>query len=112
MQTIPIADVPSQTLSVQLGGQSCSISIYRKSTGLFCNLSVANVLIIGGVICQNVNRIVRDAYLGFVGDLVFLDTQGTDDPTTPGSYMHALGSDDHAIFLSLYRRIAGEAWEQ
>ena len=94
MQTIPIADVSSQTLSVQLGGQSCSISIYLKSTGLFCNLSVANALIIGGVICQNVNRIVRDAYLGFVGDLVFLDTQGTDDPTTPG-----LGSRYFLVYL-------------
>lgn len=94
MQTIPIADVSSQTLSVQLGGQSCSISIYLKSTGLFCNLSVANALIIGGVICQNVNRIVRDAYLGFVGDLVFVDTQGIADPTSPG-----LGSRYFLVYL-------------
>jgi hypothetical protein len=27
---------------------------------------------------------VRSAYLGFVGDLCFFDTQGTEDPTSPG----------------------------
>lgn len=102
MQTIPIADVSSQTLSVQLGGQSCSISIYLKSTGLFCNLSVANALIIGGVICQNVNRIVRDAYLGFVGDLVFVDTQGIADPTSPG-----LGSRYFLVYLEAADIAAG-----
>jgi hypothetical protein len=36
------------------------------------------------VICQNLNRIVRDLYLGFVGDVLFCDTQGTDDPSSPG----------------------------
>ena len=37
--------------------------------------------IIGGVICQNLNRIVRSLYLGFVGDFCFIDNQeGTADP--------------------------------
>ena len=41
-------------------------------------------LIIGGVVAQNRNRIVRSAYLGFVGDFEFVDTQGTDDPIWNG----------------------------
>lgn len=81
---IPIQDVFSQTLNVILGGKSCTIDIYQKSTGLYCNLYVNNILIIGGVICQNLNRIVRDAYLGFPGDLYFVDTQGAGDPISPG----------------------------
>lgn len=84
MQIIPIADTFSQTLTAQLANQNCSINLYQKSTGLFCDLSVNDALIIGGVICQNLNRIVRDSYLGFVGDLCFLDTQGASDPSSPG----------------------------
>jgi hypothetical protein len=84
MQIIPISDTYSQTVSVQLANQACKINLYVKSTGLFCDLYVSDTLIIGGVICQNLNRIVRDLYLGFVGDLAFLDTEGTSDPSSPG----------------------------
>lgn len=91
MLIIPIADVPSQTLSVQLAGQNCKINLYTKTTGFYCDLYLNGSLLIGGVICQNLNRIVRDSYFGFTGDLCFLDTQGSftlpsngDDPSTPG----------------------------
>jgi hypothetical protein len=84
MQIIPINDVASQTLTVQLGAQNCKINLYQRSTGLYCDVYVSDVLVIGGVICQNLNRIVRDLYLGFAGDIGFLDMQGADDPTSPG----------------------------
>lgn len=84
MKVIPLQVVPSQTLTVNLGGQACRINIYQKLTGLYCDLYVNDVLIIGGVICENLNRIVRDAYLGFVGDLAFTDNLGLTDPTYKG----------------------------
>ena len=84
MLQIPLQDVPAQLVKVSLSSQSCQINIYQNSYGLFCDLSVGNIPIISGVICQNLNRIVRDLYLGFVGDLVFNDTQGASDPTSPG----------------------------
>ena len=85
MQIIPIADIYSQTLNVTLANQSCTINLYQTTNcGLFCDLYVNNALVIGGVICQNLNRIVRDTYLGFVGDLTFLDNQGQNDPSSPG----------------------------
>lgn len=84
MYVIPISDVPSQTLTAQLGGQSVQINLYVKSTGLFADVAVNNAQIIGGVICENMNRIVRDLYLGFIGDLVFYDMEGAQDPTSPG----------------------------
>ena len=83
-QTIPINAVPSQALKVVLGGQICTINIYQKSTGLFLDLYVNDALIIGGALCLNGVNIVRDAYLGFVGDLVFSDTQGADAPVYTG----------------------------
>jgi len=84
MQTIPITDTYSQQLSITLAGQACTINLYQKSTGFYCDLYVDNTLIIGGVICQNLNKIVRNTYLGFVGDLCFQDTEGASDPSSPG----------------------------
>jgi hypothetical protein len=81
---IPIIDKPSQTLNVTLSNQLTTINLYQKATGLYCNVYVNNSLIIGGVICQNLNKIVRDVYLGFIGDIFFYDSQGTSDPSTPG----------------------------
>lgn len=92
MQTIPVTDTYSQNLTAQLGGQNCQINLYQKNNShLYCDLYVNNVAIITGVICQNLNRIVRDLYLGFAGDLMWIDTQGTLtipstglDPSSPG----------------------------
>jgi hypothetical protein len=84
MQVVPIADTYAQTLSVTLANQAVTLAIYQKSTGLFCDVSVSGSTILTGVICQNLNRIVRDLYLGFVGDLIFVDLQGTSDPSAPG----------------------------
>lgn len=80
MLIIPVAALPAQTLTTVLGSQPCQIDVYQKFYGLFVDLSVNNVLIIGGVIAQNLNRIVRYKYLGFSGDLCFIDTQGDTDP--------------------------------
>lgn len=84
MILVPIIDAPSQTLNANLDGQYCRITLRTLATGLYCDLYIGAKLIIGGVICQNLNRIVRDSYFGFVGDLVFLDQQGSDDPSSPG----------------------------
>jgi len=75
MQLIPLQPVPNQTISVVLAAQACTIKIYQRSTGLYVDLYVNNVLIIGGVLGLNLVKIVRDAYLGFIGDLGFCDTQ-------------------------------------
>lgn len=84
MLIIPTQPAPSQLFTVQLNGQTCQINIDQKFYGLFLDLYVNNTLIIGGVICQNVNRIVRSVYLGFDGDVFFLDQQGNTDPVYTG----------------------------
>jgi hypothetical protein len=81
---VPLAAIPSQTVSAQLGGQNCSISVYQKATGIFCDVSVSGVQIVAGVMVHNACLIVRDAYLGFIGDLAFYDMQGVSDPTYDG----------------------------
>ena len=81
MQIVTVKPLRNQTINVQLAGQNCTLNIYQKSTGMFMDVLVDGSQIIGGVICQNLNRIVRSLYLGFVGDFCFIDNQeGTADP--------------------------------
>lgn len=77
-----------------LGNQACQLNVYAKFFGLFMDVYVSNQLIIGGVICLNLTKIVRDAYLGFVGDFTFIDNQGASDPVYTG-----LGSRYSLIYL-------------
>jgi hypothetical protein len=84
MQVVPIIDAYGQELTITLGGQSCRIVLKTRTTGLYCDLYVNDVLKVGGVVCRNLTRIVIDSYLGFVGDLMFSDTQGEADPSSPG----------------------------
>lgn len=84
MLIVPLIAAPSQTLTIQLSNQPCTINVYQLSTGIFIDLYVNDQPVITSVIGQDRNRIVRDLYLGFIGDLSFFDTQGTDDPVWSG----------------------------
>jgi len=88
MLIIPVQPVPSQTLSALINNQATTLRVYQKNDqGLFMDVLLDDALIIGGVICENLNVIIRDAYFGYVGDFAFIDTQGTSDP-----YYTGLGS--------------------
>lgn len=99
---IPTTTAPYQTINITLNNQSCTFDIYTKSINdafggpeitpsdpnppyvninpVFVDVFVNDILIIGGVKALNNNLIVRDIYLGFIGDVAFVDTQGTSDP--------------------------------
>lgn len=94
-QVVPLIATPSQNVSVGLGGQSCLLKVYQKNYGLFMDVYVDDVLVIGGVIAENLNRIVRSEYLGFIGDFCFFDTQGLTDPVYTG-----LGARFQLFYLS------------
>ncbi len=81
---VPLQPIPNQITNISLANQACTIHVKQNLTGLYLDLYIQDQLIIGGVICQNQNRIVRDAYLGFVGDLAFIDNQGDSDPYYTG----------------------------
>lgn len=105
MQIIPLNPVPSQTLKVTLNSlptgagtpQQCQLNVYQKFYGLHLDLGLNGVLLAAGCLCQNLNPLIRDAALGFLGDLEFLDTQGTDDPTYTG-----LGARFQLIYTDVY----------
>ncbi len=58
---IPLAAVPSQAVSIILNNKNVQIEVYQKGTpttnyGLFMDLTVDNVPVVRGVLCQNYNR--------------------------------------------------------
>jgi len=94
MMQIPLRAVPSQTLNILLGGQSCTINVYQKTHGLYLDLLLAGVAICTTVLCHDRVKLVRGTYQGFVGDLSFVDTMGTNDP-----YYTGLGTRYQLVYL-------------
>lgn len=87
MLIVPLQPTPSQTLTVFLGAQNCRVNVYQKAFGLYFDLTVPTLQatpLVAGIICRNANRLVRYAYLKFVGDFEFFDQQGKSDPDYTG----------------------------
>jgi len=84
MQTIPMLPVASQSIKVVLGAQNCQILIYQKPEGVFVDLNADGVDIVVGVIARDAVPIVCREYAGFIGNLIFIDTQGSSDPAYSG----------------------------
>lgn len=84
LSIIPLVPVPSQTLVVQLGAQSCGLNVRTRANGLFVDLYIAGQLTVTGMFALNLTKMVRSKYLGLVGDLYFYDTIGKSDPTYDG----------------------------
>lgn len=75
MLIIPLQPVPSQQVNTNLAGQSCTINVRQMGDRIYTDLYVNAAPIITGVVSEDANPIVRSAYLGFIGDLAFFDTQ-------------------------------------
>ena len=84
MMIVPLQPVPNQAVTVNLAEQQVQINVYQKRTGLFCDVYLANALLVAGVLCHDRDRIVRDSYFGLIGDLGFVDQQGFNDPDYTG----------------------------
>lgn len=89
MNLVPLQSIPSQNILTTLdGGQLVMLKLYTRRYGMFMDIYVNDVLEIGAVICQNLNRIIRSKYLNravdFSGDFLFKDLQGNSDPVYTG----------------------------
>lgn len=96
MEIVPLSPVPAQIVNALLNNQAVILTLRQLRTGLYMNIVSNGVEIVGLVACQNLNRIVRDLYLGFEGDFVFLDNTGAgNDPNYLG-----LGSTYSLVYIS------------
>ena len=84
MQIVPIQPVPSQQLQIVLAGQSVQIAIYLLGKCIYVDCNVNGNDISTTVLAHDVTPLVPTSYLGFVGNLLFTDTQGTSDPQYTG----------------------------
>ena len=97
MQVVPLSPVPSQSLSVSLGGQSVSLSLYQLGLApvadLYLDLVADAVPIVNCRRCRAYSGATDEAppfllldsrYWGFEGDYLFVDTTGDSDPQADG----------------------------
>ncbi len=85
MLRIPLIPTPSQSLTVNLGGQKCEIKIDQKyDNHVFLSMRVNDVDVVTSGICRDRVSLVRHDYLPFIGTLAFVDTQGASDPVYTG----------------------------
>jgi hypothetical protein len=82
-----------------LGGQSCAIALRSNGGNLYFDLLVNNKPIIVGSICRNRQRLLVGLnYRGFVGDFVFVDSQGDEQPEYTGLgirwFLYYLGANE------------------
>jgi hypothetical protein len=95
MLSIPLQPVPSQQLQIVLGEQNCQISVYLKGTAIYVDTAVNGTNISTAVAALDVVPLVPIAYTGFLGNLLFTDTQGNNNPTYDG-----LGGRYQLLYLS------------
>lgn len=93
MQTVTLAAVPAQTLSVVLGGQVVQLAIYQRGLvqpSMYMDLTSNGAPIVSGRVCRAFGGypdtratffLTGRRYLGFQGDFVWMDTQAA--PNTP-----------------------------
>lgn len=80
MFEIPLQSVENQTVTVLLNNQNCQINIYQKSTGVYLDLFKDNNAIVTTRLCVDRVPIVRNRSSGFIGELVFIDEFGSQNP--------------------------------
>lgn len=95
MQNIPLQPVPTQATKVVLGGQNVQLLIYQKPQGVFVDINADGVDIVVSIIARDAVPLMCRNYMGFIGNLLFVDTQGSSDPTYDG-----LGSRFSLVYLT------------
>lgn len=98
MQAVPLSPVSSQTVQFVAGGQNCQLSVYTndgydysdptlntEKDYIAIDFAYNGIQMTNTQNCLNLKRLlVNRQYLGFVGDFMFVDTQGTSDPEFDG----------------------------
>lgn len=84
MKVVPIQPVPSQTVKVILGNQNVQITLRHQSQGMFVDVISDGVTLTSATIARDAVPLMPRDYLSFAGNLIFVDTQGADDPVYTG----------------------------
>lgn len=101
MQIIQTTKEPSQVIKTILGDQQVQILLQQKRQGLLVDVNMNGIDIVTSALALNETPIVCREYLGFPGNLIFVDLEGNSDPTFDGLgdrfNLVYLESDEYAI---------------
>lgn len=98
MMIIPLSNVASGILQFVVAGQNCQMSVYTNDGYDYADPTLSTskeyvaidfayngIQVTSTQNCLNRKRLlINRQYLGFVGDFMFVDIQGTDDPQFEG----------------------------
>jgi hypothetical protein len=84
MQNVPLQPIPSQLSKLVLGGQNCQLTVYQKPQGLFVDIVADDISVSVGTVARDTAMLISRDYVGFAGNLFFIDTQGDEDPHYTG----------------------------
>jgi len=96
MLSIPLQSVPNQTLAVTLAQQAAQIALRQNGKNIYFDLISGGSYIVRSRICRDRQRLLLDSkYKGFIGDFMFIDTQGAQNPAYAG-----LGARYQLVYLA------------
>lgn len=78
---IPLKQIPGQSFMIRLDKQDCSIRLTQRLGVTYSDLMLNNEYIWRGLICHDRSPILKHKSDKFQGNLVFIDFEGTSDPT-------------------------------
>lgn len=113
MQEVPLTAVPSQNLSIALGGQSVQMTLYQRGTNgaaqMYLDLVANDIPILTGRIVRAYGGLantrpafmmVGRRYEPFIGDLLFVDTQASATNPTKDPQPSGLGARWQLLYYS------------
>jgi hypothetical protein len=82
---IPLSPLPAQRVSVVLASQNVQLNVFQKADCMYVDVAIDGTPIVTTKAARNRSRLLlATTYRGFVGDLVFVDTIGDDQPYYTG----------------------------
>lgn len=84
MRLISAEPLKSQAILFPIGDSQVGLTLVQRGDILYADVYLDGRCICQGVPCLNGNRIIHYKYLGFPGDLFFVDTLGNSDPNYSG----------------------------
>ena len=81
---IPVDAIPWQEFSIVLNDYKCLISLRQVAENIYCDLTVDDIEICKGAICEDHSAINQYPSRYFDGVLYFVDTKGKENPQYQG----------------------------
>ena len=80
IERIPLQNIPNQELSIILNNQECNIRLIQRNKKMYLSLWIGDDEVWSGLICHDRLPMAQSRTYSLIGNLVFVDTEGAEDP--------------------------------